>query len=69
MFDWLRKWWRARSTVTIVMPPDGQVHTVNVSMSHRGDYTVSVDDTDHIVRARWWDTRASIARKLRRVLS
>lgn len=57
-------WWRNRTTISL----QGHV-TAQVSMAVRGgEYSITVDDVQHTVHARWYDTPATIAWKLRRKL-
>jgi hypothetical protein len=63
----LRRWWRQRSEVTLTFPPDHPITAV-IASAAPGTYSLSIGDRTYVVRARWWDTPASIARKMRRAL-
>lgn len=61
MFDRIKRWWRAE--VDIGAGPGTEVTVC--AASNGTEYDVWVNGKRHTVRARWWDTKRSIARKLR----
>jgi hypothetical protein len=65
----LRRWWHSRAEVRISFPPGYPPVVVTVDVVQDGGlYTVMIGSTTITIRARWWDTRASMARKLRQAI-
>lgn len=62
--DRIRRWWRAEVDVAAGPGCEMTVHTA----VHGAEYDVWINGERHTVHARWWDTRRSIARKMRKKL-
>ena len=60
-------WWDRRGTITLRYV-EGMPAIVVSTVSKGASYVVQLGDDRVEVVARWWDTRASIARKLNRQL-
>jgi len=63
ILDRIRQWWRAEISIT---QPLGRDATIIVADVNDGDYRIDIDGRVIEYRTKWWDTRRSIARKLRR---
>jgi hypothetical protein len=62
-----RAWQRRRSSVVLTFPAQ-QVQTVAVASAEPGLYTLAIGERTISVRSYWWDTPASVARKMRRAV-
>jgi hypothetical protein len=65
MWRRIKAWWRSRSTVVVTFPEGCGQWIVAIDASPEGVLRVSIGDRVVEVRSRWWDTRASLARKVR----
>ena len=64
----IRRWWLGRTTVTVTFPPGyGQI-MVSATASDSGTFRLAIGRRVVTVRKRWWDTRASVVRKVRRAV-
>lgn len=62
LLDRIRRWWRAEWSVEFFGPNIGTVTAKTTGAL----YEVFVDGVGISYTARWWDTRRSIARQLRK---
>lgn len=73
----MRRWWRSRVTVEITLTHDSPPVAVSseswpqgaLFSDRRPVHVLRVGDRRIVLRVRWWDTEASLARRMRREIA